>query len=184
MSRVTPQRSWIIVFFRIKLFSVFNVHSSSTTLHSGKEIEKFAAFYWAPVANDCISISWRTDTQLTWMSTGFSVGGKSGPNCPSLRLPRLHTHTECMHRGADTQVTLMNNTRTSILTDDAAIFHSISWTHWWYTWTHGLLSMKWGWKSLLLSGEKLSLSQHVKIWEDGANQYRKTTESVAVLGSN
>ena len=52
--------------------------------------------------------------------------------------------------------------------------------------THGpmVVSMKWGWKSLLLSGEKLSLSQHVKIWEDGANQYRKTTESVAVLGSN
>ena len=45
--------------------------------------------------------------------------------------------------------------------------------------THGPMVV-----SLLLSGEKLSLSQHVKIWEDGANQYRKTTESVAVLGSN
>ena len=45
--------------------------------------------------------------------------GKSGPNCPSLRLPLLHTHTPriwwtCMHRHADTQVTLMYNTRTSI----------------------------------------------------------------------
>ena len=73
----------------------------------------------------CISA---TRHQLThWLSVDLNEPrlllwlrwGKSGPNCPSLRLPLLHTHTHrmwwtCMHRHADTQVTLMYNTRTSI----------------------------------------------------------------------
>lgn len=85
-----------------------------------------------------IGVYWRrhqlTDTDLNELARLLRLWlcwGKSGPNCPSLRLPLLHTHTlspllhthtvchtprmwwRCMHRRADTQVTLMDNTRTT-----------------------------------------------------------------------
>ena len=78
--------------------------TSSITLHSGKTMwrkGRCSVFAWNRW--DCVyrqhSISWLTDSQLTWMSPGFSSGSVGANPVPIV--PRYasrfytHTHPEC-----------------------------------------------------------------------------------------
>ena len=94
-SKAMPQRSWSIALFWALCLQC--TPSPSTTSHSGnthsssKTRKTFA--WWN------IGVHWRrrqlTDTDLNELARLLGLWlcwGKSGPNCPSLRLPLLHTH--------------------------------------------------------------------------------------------
>ena len=100
------------------LTSSITLHSGKTMWRKGRCLERMGLCILATrhQLTHWLSVDLNEPRLLLWLRWG-----KSGPNCPSLRLPLLHTLTHtprmwwtCMHRHADTQVTLMYNTRTSI----------------------------------------------------------------------